>query len=216
MKKVITVLGIAAVCHGLNKALCESQGDTSQVDWDKAEDWQKESAVKGVQFALANPTAPPSAQHEAWMADKIAEGWKYGQVKDAVKKEHPALVPYEELPNSQKSKDYIFKQTVAELAPYISEEGDSSADISETPPKPEFETNLAKGDDVMVKTGGPKMKVEVVFNTSLGVKAHCTWPLGKNGGMASDVFFEHNLHKLEAVQEEAKKEEEGPTEPAQA
>jgi hypothetical protein len=47
-------------------------------------------------------------QHEQWMFHKLQEGWQYGSVKDAVKKEHPCLVPYEELPIEQRTKDYIF------------------------------------------------------------------------------------------------------------
>ena len=206
MKKFLTVIGIAAICHGLNKALCESQGDTSQPSWDDAPDWQKESAVNGVKFHLANPDALPSASHENWMKQKLEEGWKYGQVKDAEKKEHPCIVPYEELPNSQKSKDYIFKQAVHELAPYLSSESAGKEDVErgDGHTAPDFETKLAKGDVVMVATGGPKMKVDAVFNTPQGVKAHCSWNVGKSP--TSDVFFERHLHKFPAAEEAAKEE----------
>jgi len=43
--------------------------------------------------------------HEVWAAGRIAEGWKYGPVRDDLKKEHPCLVPYEELPEEEKSYD---------------------------------------------------------------------------------------------------------------
>jgi hypothetical protein len=56
-----------------------------------------------------------SAQHEAWCDHKIADGWKYGPVKDAGKKEHPCLVPYDELPPEQKAKDYVFRAIVTSL-----------------------------------------------------------------------------------------------------
>ena len=35
--------------------------------------------------------------HEVWAAGRIAAGWKYGSVKDEIKKGHPCLIPYEEL-----------------------------------------------------------------------------------------------------------------------
>ena len=42
--------------------------------------------------------------HEVWAAGRIAEGWKYGPVRDDTKKEHPCLIPYKEL--SEEEKDY--------------------------------------------------------------------------------------------------------------
>jgi len=43
--------------------------------------------------------------HEVWAAGRIAEGWTYGAARDSVKKTHPCLVPYEELPESEKEYD---------------------------------------------------------------------------------------------------------------
>lgn len=48
---------IAKICHQANKAWCEVTGDNSQKDWDEAEEWQRESAIKGVAFKIANPDA---------------------------------------------------------------------------------------------------------------------------------------------------------------
>ena len=42
--------------------------------------------------------------HEVWAAGRMADGWKYGPVRDDAKKEHPCLVPYEQL--SEEEKDY--------------------------------------------------------------------------------------------------------------
>lgn len=103
---------VARVCHETNKAFCESIGDHSQKTWQEAEEWQRQSALQGVQFALAEPDAPASAQHEAWLQDKARNGWKYGPVKDPRKKEHPCLVPYTELTVEQRIKDYLFRHVV--------------------------------------------------------------------------------------------------------
>lgn len=43
--------------------------------------------------------------HEVWAAGRIAEGWTYGEERDDVNKTHPCLVPYEELPESEKEYD---------------------------------------------------------------------------------------------------------------
>lgn len=106
---------IAQIAHEINKAFCSSIGDDTQPDWFDAPQWQKDSAILGVSFHIVNPDASPSASHEAWLAVKESEGWKYGPVKDADKKEHPCFVPYAQLPIQQQSKDYLFRQVVHSL-----------------------------------------------------------------------------------------------------
>ena|ERR1700744_1715621 len=108
-------LSIAIVCHQANKAWCENHGDNSQKDWDEAEEWQRQSAVKGVVFKMNNPDAPDSAQHDAWMADKVAQGWIYGPLKDPENKTHPCIVPFNELPEFQQKKDKLFQAIVTSL-----------------------------------------------------------------------------------------------------
>ena len=108
----MTLQEAAKVCHEANRALCEALGDTSQTAWDDAPMWQKESAINGVVFNLGNPTAPASASHDNWLAEKKRDGWKHGPVKDADKKEHPCFVPYGDLPVEQQTKDVLFKAIV--------------------------------------------------------------------------------------------------------
>jgi hypothetical protein len=109
------IVSIAKVCHEANRAYCETLFDYSQKPWGVAEDWQKDSVIKGVEQVLANPGISPSASHEAWLAEKKATGWKYGPIKDTNKKEHPCFVPYEQLPKEQKRKDALFLATVKAL-----------------------------------------------------------------------------------------------------
>lgn len=112
---------IAKVAHELNKAYCESIGDLSQPNWDSAPEWQKSSAVNGVNFHISNPTATPAGSHESWLRQKAEEGWKYGTVKNVETKEHPCFLPYENLPVEQKAKDYIFRQTIHSLKQFLEE-----------------------------------------------------------------------------------------------
>ena len=99
---------IAMACHEANKVWCMSEGDYSQKHWNEAEEWQRDSAIKGVEFRLNNPDAKHDAQHNAWMADKVNDGWVYGISKDAEKKTHPCIVPFEQLPLFQQKKDAMF------------------------------------------------------------------------------------------------------------
>ena len=43
--------------------------------------------------------------HEVWSANRIKEGWKYGEERDDLRKTHPCLVPYEELSEYEKEYD---------------------------------------------------------------------------------------------------------------
>lgn len=117
---------IARICHEANRGLCDSQGDYSQSNWNAAPDWQRRSAIQGVQFHLDNPNAPPSASHESWLAEKERDGWAVGPVKDAGKKQHPCMVPFERLPPEQQAKDYLFTAIVNSMAPFLSKVRDES------------------------------------------------------------------------------------------
>ncbi len=105
---------IARVCHEVNKAYCEALGDMSQPAWKDVPPWQRESARMGADLHMSGDFGP-EASHISWMKQKLEDGWKYGPVKDADKKEHPCMVPFADLPVEQKAKDYIFRAVVHAL-----------------------------------------------------------------------------------------------------
>ena len=59
-----------------------------------------------------NPLVEEMAKnvHEVWAQNRFKEGWTYGPVRDDIKKQHPCLVPYEELPDSEKEYDRATSQ----------------------------------------------------------------------------------------------------------
>lgn len=105
---------IARVCHEVNRAYCQALGDHSQPTWEEAPEWQRESARMGVDFHLIGDFGP-EASHVAWLHQKIADGWRYGPIKDADLKEHPCIKPFDELPREQQAKDFIFRAVVHAL-----------------------------------------------------------------------------------------------------
>lgn len=110
------IVQIARVCHEANKGWCDANADATQVTWDVAPEWQRASCIDGVAFVLANPDAGDSAQHDNWSRMKVADGWVYGEVKDAERKTHPCLVPFDQLPPEQQAKDRLFRAIVLALA----------------------------------------------------------------------------------------------------
>ena len=45
--------------------------------------------------------------HEHWSRQRLADGWRHGPRRDDGKKEHPGLVPYAELSESEKEYDRL-------------------------------------------------------------------------------------------------------------
>lgn len=113
----LTIEEIANVCHQVNKAYCVSCGDDSQAEWERAPEWQRDSAINGVKAHIdSGLTMLPEDSHISWMKQKQDEGWVYGETKDVEKKTHPCMRPYHELPSMQKTKDYLFREVVHTLA----------------------------------------------------------------------------------------------------
>lgn len=107
---------IAAMTHEANRQYCARFGnDDSQVAWEDAPAWQRESAINGVRAVLDGTAKDPKEQHESWMREKVAAGWKFGERKDPEAKTHPCLVPYSDLDEYQRKKDILFRAIVVAL-----------------------------------------------------------------------------------------------------
>lgn len=114
-KNMLKIEEIAQVAHETNRIYCQILGDYSQPPWEEAPDWQKESAIAGIQAYRDDPSITPEQSHENWMALKLEDGWVYGETKNPDTKEHPCMVPYSELPPEQKIKDLLFLSVVKAL-----------------------------------------------------------------------------------------------------
>jgi hypothetical protein len=49
--------------------------------------------------------------HDHWSRKRIEEGWRYGATRNDSQKEHPDLIPYHQLPESEREYD---RKTVVE------------------------------------------------------------------------------------------------------
>jgi len=45
--------------------------------------------------------------HEIWARQRMDEGWRWGPTVDDEEKQHPSLVPYDQLPESEKDYDRL-------------------------------------------------------------------------------------------------------------
>lgn len=58
--------------------------------------------------------------HDVWAAQRIAQGWTYGAARDDAAKKHPCLVPYDDLPDTEKEYD---RQTAAQTLKAVLQAG---------------------------------------------------------------------------------------------
>ncbi len=53
--------------------------------------------------------------HEVWAQNRINDGWTYGPVRDDIRRQHPCLVPYDDLPEREKDYDRATSQETLKL-----------------------------------------------------------------------------------------------------
>ena len=58
--------------------------------------------------------------HEAWIKTRMEQGWTYGKKRDDINKKHPCLVPYEQLPEEERTCD---RNTSIETLRFILDHG---------------------------------------------------------------------------------------------
>jgi hypothetical protein len=116
--KARTNVDVAVVARVVHDAVRSWQGANNQPPsppWSRAPKWMKDSTMAAVTYRLANPGAPNSAQHELWVNEKQSAGWKRGKIKDGVKKTHPLMIPYDELPMVERRKDALVSGVIDAL-----------------------------------------------------------------------------------------------------
>jgi hypothetical protein len=116
--RTLSIEQISEAVHEANRAYCLGQGDHSQPVWSEGGEDVQKGTVDGVIFHLDNPDAAAGASHENWMKYKTDEGWVYGETKSEADKTHPSLVAFNDLPEKEKVKDYLFECLVRKLSSF--------------------------------------------------------------------------------------------------
>jgi hypothetical protein len=115
VKKIpINVEALAEMVYEQNRLYSKQLGEDNATPWAEASDAAKTGIITAVQdFLNADQMPNPERQHDQWMESKLKDGWTYGPVVDAEKKQHPYLLPWHAMTEAQRYKDYLFCSLLA-------------------------------------------------------------------------------------------------------
>ena len=97
------------VYEGARIAALAAQAPIVPEPWSEREDDFK-SQCRDVIEKQCSParSSSPEQLHDDWVVAYLKNGWKYGPVRDREKREHPDMVPYNELGQLERDKDDVF------------------------------------------------------------------------------------------------------------
>ena len=114
---MLRIEDIAVVMHEANRAMQLVAGQQVDPEWKDA-GWRQEATIASIRDMLAGNT-DFKAQHDRWRAERLADGWKYGPVKDPAQKTNPLLVEFEDLPALDRLKDPLRLAILTVLLPVL-------------------------------------------------------------------------------------------------
>jgi hypothetical protein len=112
VEKEMKYIKIAALCSQIINAVRLVNGEDELECFDLLEAEEQNARVKNVMAVINDLGMSMKRQHDIWMNDMLAMGWKWGEETDRANKIHNCLVNYEDLNFLQKLKDHLFIETV--------------------------------------------------------------------------------------------------------
>ena len=109
---------IARLTYEADRAIRARMGQTLP-EWGKHEASLKTEWRSKVASFKKKDGITPRSRHESWVKDMITAGWVQGQKIDHDKKTHPAICPYDNLPEEVHLLDDVFVtiiETCVEIA----------------------------------------------------------------------------------------------------
>jgi hypothetical protein len=109
---------ISEIVHNTMTRFVFDHDEKEMPQWEVAPQWMKDSTLNMVAHLIENPDWSAEDIHEKWLERRQHEGWVYGPEKNMAAKTSPWVVPYAELPETQKRKDILIKYLVFALHNY--------------------------------------------------------------------------------------------------
>lgn len=100
---------VAIVCHAALRLYHASIGGNPGPAWSGLPGIGQASLIDAARAVHTHDAKWPADLHERWMALRFNDGWSYHpDPEDHVKKTHPMLVPFAQLPAPQKKRYRLF------------------------------------------------------------------------------------------------------------
>ena len=119
-EQYLKMVEVAKECHIANNNLMVANSEIpNPVDWNDLDTHTKHMNIESVKKIYDNPNITAKDIHDEWMKNKIKDGWKYGDVKDANLKTHHLIIDFDQMNDIDKMKDQIFIDVVNNRREFI-------------------------------------------------------------------------------------------------
>lgn len=201
------LIGIAKAAHYANALVCDVLNDGMEpLPWEATTEDYKNILINDVAMVLSTPNPTPEQYHENWLKVKRSEGWIYGEKKNDETKEHPFLVPYNQLTVNQRVNYSVFVSFVKSLHladPKTIKDFGGYVDDEEIPVSgDEIDPNITSD----LGNGSAAPSGDNIPDATPGAPAATEAPLPQ-GAPASPLLDETSGNQVEKVEEPAKTEE---------
>jgi hypothetical protein len=94
---------LARVCYDAIRAYGRATGEV-YLRWADASPAVRESFCGAAAYLLETPSADLADLHGNWLAARTRGGWQYGAKRDDLRRLHPAMVPWSDVPARERLK----------------------------------------------------------------------------------------------------------------
>ncbi len=114
----LTAMQIAEMLHSVTSKIQRMDGSTVE-SWEELSEENKRLSTKAVREIYNRPQMTAEQLHNLWMKLKLEDNWECGPEYDSVNKKHPCIVPFVDLPLSERCKDLIWEHLPKALFPFF-------------------------------------------------------------------------------------------------
>jgi len=111
----LTAHEVGRIVHEGQRAFCCATGDPYHVEWDNVSGTRYNNTMLDVLWMSNNPYLTAKELHVLWMDYRTSLGWSYGEKRSDALKQHPCLLPWNDLDSIERCKISLLRSTLFAL-----------------------------------------------------------------------------------------------------
>jgi RyR domain len=123
----LTSCQIAYLIHNITSHFPRTDGSLVPV-WCDLNDEQKQHAAQAVEKIMSSESRTPEELHNLWMEPLVSNGWTKGEYNLNLK-QHPSIMPFDELPDSEILKDELWYHLTECFRKYYTSVEEEASDL---------------------------------------------------------------------------------------